>query len=145
MRSKMNSLKRKSRVVLIILIPLFFCACFGLQIYRDVKDPDRYFEQAYSQIDEIHKRYPNREGTPSYIHFLVYEASDRQLIKLELPLSLVQDCMDIGLNAAENDCGFDIKDRYDIDWSGIKDLRQFGMGLLVEVDEEDGKILIWLD
>ncbi len=141
----MNSLKRKYRVALIILIPLFFCSCFGLQIYRDVKDPDRYFEQAYSQIDEIHKHYPNREGIPSYIHFLVYEASDRQLIKLELPLSLVQDCMDIGLNAAENDCGFDIKDRYDIDWSGIKDLRQFGMGLLVEVDEEDGKILIWLD
>jgi hypothetical protein len=141
----MNSLKRKSRVALLILMPLFLCACFGLAIYQDVKDPDLYFEEAYSQIDQIHKHYPNREGTPSHIHFLVYDASDRQLVKMELPLSLVQDCMDIGLDAAGNDCGFDIKGRYDIDWSGVKDLRQFGMGLLVEVDEEDGKILIWLD
>ena len=38
----------------------------------------------------------------------------------------------------------DFKDRYDFDWSEIKDLNRIGPGLLVEVEDEENKILIWL-
>lgn len=141
----MSRLKRKAQLTLALLIPLLLSACFGIKIIDDVKDPEPYFDEAYSEIDRIHKQHPNREGIPSRIHLMFYDCADRDLVMLELPLSLIEGSLDLCLEETEEDWRFDFEDRFDFDWSEIKDVRQLGMGLLVEVDSEEGKILIWLD
>jgi hypothetical protein len=146
MRYRMEKLKRRTQIIAAVLIPLFVSACFNLQIIKNVKKPDRYFKKAYREIEGIHRNNPDREGRPRKIHVLIYEGSDRNLIQVTAPLWLVNGCMDFGADIAENDNDFDFEDRFDFDWSELKNLGQVGPGLLVEVNdlEEKTKILIWL-
>jgi hypothetical protein len=144
-RSIMTNLRRKAQIALVLLVPVFSCACLNLMILDNVKDPTRYFDEAYREINRIHRQYPDREGVPSHVHFLFYDRSDKELVKFEVPLSLVRESMDLGMYVAEKDGEFDFGDRYDFDWSEIRDISLLGKGLLLEVDDEEGKILIWLD
>lgn len=141
----MEKLKRKSQIVLLILLPVLLSACFAVRVVENVKDPGRFFGKAYNQIERIHEQYPRREGDPHSIHVLIYEGSDRKIIKVSAPLWTVNACMDLGMWAAEKGNEFDFEERYDIDWRGLRDLGQIGPGLLVEVDDEENKILIWLE
>lgn len=134
----------KIQIITVVLLVLFLSACFNVRVMENVENPDRYFKKAYRQIEQIHRRYPDREGTAHSIHILVYEGSERKLIKVSSPLWVVNSCMDLGMELAENDSEVDFEERYDFDWRDFKDLRQFGPGLLVEVDDEEDKILIWL-
>ena len=95
------------------------------------------------KIERIHERHPNREGRSRRIHLLIYKETDRELAKISAPFWLINGCMDIGIK--DSDESFDIDERYDIDWRDIKELEQIGPGLLVEIDDEQNKVLIWLD
>jgi len=141
----MEKLRRTSQVGLLILLPVLLSACFAVKVVENVKDPERYFKKAYSQIERIHEQYPDREGRPHSIHVLIFEGSDRKIIKVSAPLWIANACMDLGMWAAEKDNEFDFEERYDIDWREIRDFGQIGPGLLVEVDDEEDKILIWLE
>ncbi len=141
----MRNMKKATRIALLILIPLLLSGCFTVRVIRNVKNPDRYFNSAYKQIDYIHQKHPNREGRTSSIQVLVYEASDHQLVKVSAPFWLVNTCMDIGIKAADEEEGFEFDERYDFDWRDIKDLEKLGPGLLVEIEDEESKVLIWLD
>ncbi len=140
----METLKRKARIAGLILAPFLLIACLNIAVVEDVKNPDRYFKRAYSQIEEIHRQYPNREKRAHRLHLLVYDSSDQDLIRITAPLWLVNGCLDLGMKAAENGDDFDFEERYDFDWRAIKDLGKFGQGLLVEIEDEKDKILIWL-
>lgn len=140
----MEKLKRKTQVVIIVLTPLFLCACLSFNIIENVKDPSRYFKKAHRQIEEIHKQYPNREGRPHHINLLIYDGSDRDLIELTVPLWLADGCVDLGKSMAEIEHESDFDEKYDFDWEAIEDLGQLGPGLLVEIEDEKDRILIWL-
>ncbi len=124
---------------------MFFLGCFTVRVIRNVKDPDRYFSAAHKRIMDIHQKRPNREGRANSIRVLVYEASERQIVKVSAPFWLVNTCMDIGIKAADEEEGFEFDERYDFDWKDIKDLEKLGPGLLVEIEDEESKVLIWLD
>jgi len=136
--------KIKTQFVAAILFALFLTACFNVRIIEKVENPDRYFEKAYQQIEEIHRRYPDRERRPDTIHILIYEGKENKIIKVSTPIWLVDSCLDMGIWAAERESEIDFEDRYDFDLSEIKDLSRIGSGLLVEVEDEKNKILIWL-
>ena len=141
----MRKIKRATQVALLVLIPVFFWGCFTVRVIRNVKDPDRYFSAAHERINDIHQKRPNREGRANSIRVLVYEASERQIVKVSAPFWLVNTCMDIGVKAADEEEGFEFDERYDFDWRDIKDLEKLGPGLLVEIEDEESKVLIWLD
>jgi hypothetical protein len=141
----MRKMKKTAQFALLILIPLLLSGCFTVRVIRNVKNPDRYFSSAYKRIDSIHKKRPNREGRADSIQVLVYEASERQLVKVSAPFWLVNTCMDIGIKAADDEEGFEFDERYDFDWRDIKDLEKLGPGLLIEIEDEESKVLIWLD
>jgi hypothetical protein len=142
----MRKMKKLAQFAWLILIPLLLSGCFTVRVIRNVKNPDRYFSSAYKRIDYIHQKRPNREGRADSIQVLVYEASERQLVKVSAPFWLVNTCMDIGIKAAdEEEEGFEFDERYDFDWRDIKDLEKLGPGLLVEIEDEESKVLIWLD
>ena len=140
----MEGFKRKIQVVTIILLALFLNACLNVRVIENIENPDLYFKKAYSQIEEIHRRYPDRDGKPDMIHILIYEGSERKVVKITTPIWLANGCMDLGMWAAEREREIDFEDRYDFDWSGIKDLRRIGSGLLVEIENEKDRILIWM-
>jgi hypothetical protein len=141
----MKKMKKTIQFVLLIIIPLLLSGCFTVRIIRNVKNPDRYFSSAHKRIEHIHQKRPNREGRANSIKALVYEASERQLVKVSAPFWLVNTCMDIGIKAADEEDGFEFDERYDFDWRDIKDLEKLGPGLLVEIEDEESKVLIWLD
>jgi len=141
----MKVLKRPSRVLLLFSLPFIFSACFYVRVVEDVKNPESYFTKAYKRIERIHERYPNRNGHSSEINVLVYEKSNGKLIKVTAPIWFVNTCMDIGVQAGEKEGEFDFEKKYDFDWRGLKDFKKIGPGLLVEVVDEDNKILIWIE
>jgi hypothetical protein len=142
----MRNMKKASQLALLIIIPLWLSGCFTVRVIRNVKNPDRYFSSAYKRIDSIHQKRPNREGRADSIQVLVYEASENQLVKVSAPFWLVNTCMDIGIKAAdEEEEGFEFDERYDFDWKDIKNLEKLGPGLLIEIEDEESKVLIWLD
>lgn len=138
-------MKKTYQIVFLVFVAWMFAGCFTVRVIKNVKDPDRYFNSAYRRIESIHQKRPNREGRARSIFVLVYEASERQVVKISAPFWLVNTCMDIGIKAAEEDEEFGFDERYDFDWRDIKDLEKIGPGLLVEIDDEESKILIWLD
>jgi hypothetical protein len=141
----MRNVKKATQVALLILIPVLLSGCFTVRVIRNVKNPERYFSSAYKRIDYIHHKRPNREGRANSIRVLVYEASESQIVKISAPFWLVNTCMDIGIKAADEEEGFEFDERYDFDWRDIKDLEKLGPGLLVEIEDEESKVLIWLD
>lgn len=136
--------KRKTQIVAVAFLVFLLSACLNVRVIENVKNPERYFKKAYRQIEEIHRRYPDRERKPDAVHILIYEGKENKIIKVSTPIWLVNGCLDMGMWAAENESEIDFEDRYDFDWSEIKDLSRIGSGLLVEVEDEKNKILIWL-
>jgi len=141
----MRKMKKLVQFALLMIVPLLLSGCFTVRVFRNVKNPDRYFSSAYKRIDSIHQKCPNREGRADSIKVLIYESSERQLVKVSAPFWLVNTCMDIGIKAADEEEEFEFDERYDFDWSDIKDLEKLGPGLLVEIEDEESKVLIWLD
>jgi len=141
----MEKIRRLTQFGLLMMLPLILGACFGLQIVKNVKKPERYFKRAYRRIERIHEQYPNREGRPRSIHVVIYDCSERKIIQASAPVWMVNACMDMGTWAVEESESFDFEERYDFDLGEIRDLEQIGPGLLVEVNDEKNKILIWLE
>jgi len=145
MRSKMAKLQKKVQIVGVIVLPLLFSACFSLQIIDHVPNPDAYFKKAYAEIERLQQENPAREGRAHRLSLLIHDSSSDEIIRLTVPLWLVPVCLDLGAKATEHENHhFDYDERYEVDWKALKDLGQFGPGLLVAVDDERDKILIWL-
>lgn len=128
----------------VLFLVISLSGCIGLRISDNVDDPSADFDRAYAQIDKIEKSHPNREGRPGRLCLLVYDGQERKLVRLTIPMWIVNACLDAGLKQAEHDGDFDIDEKVEVDWQSIKDLSQVGPGLLVEVVEENEKVLIWL-
>jgi len=118
--------------------------CLTVRIFKNVKDAGRHFEWAHRRIENIHRNNPDRRGPAHRIHALFFEASDRELIRISAPFWVINSCLDFRMTASGEEV-FAPDSRYEIDWKDIRDLQHMGPGLLVEVDEENEKVLIWLD
>lgn len=140
----MRNLKRTFQGALILVMVALVSGCFTVRIIKNVKNPDRYFNQAYRKIEAIHERHPNREGRTRRINVLIHQAQEHELVKISAPFWFVNTCMDIGITVSDEE-SFDMDKKYDIDWRDIKELEQIGPGLLVEIDDEENEVLIWLD
>lgn len=138
MEMKMKTPKKWIAISGMLPLILLLSGCFCVEVKNNVRNPDKYFNEAHRQINRLHRQYPNRRGPVSTINVLVYEKSERQLIRVEAPLWLI-------------DAGMDYCDTYDIDtdcdfkFEDIDNLRDIGPGMLMEADSEDSMILIWIE
>ena len=115
-----------------------------------VSNPDRYFEEARRNAAAV----AGRPGPAKELRVLVYDADERKLVRVEIPLGLV-----LRLAESEFDDDFDLDDM-DFCHSGGrgcdearrklrkfrgKDLEKLPLGLLVEVNEDDGeRVFVYL-
>jgi hypothetical protein len=112
-------------------------------------NPDRYFDEAMKAARAV----AGEEGPAKELRVLVYDADDRKLVRVEIPLGLVRRL------AADGDFDWDLDD-HDICRSGGrgcsemkrklrrfrgKDLDKLPLGPLVEVTEDDGeRVFVYL-
>ncbi len=114
-----------------------------------VSNPDRYFEEARRSAGAV----AGRPGPAKELRVLLYDADERKLVRVEVPLGLV-------LKLAENE-EFDWDfDDHDFCHSGSRgcsearrklrkfrgrDLEKLPLGPLVEVTEDDGeRVFVYL-
>jgi len=142
----MRTMPQPVKIAAIAFLPLFLCACFRVQVINHARDPQAYFDRAYKQIGRIERDHPNRTGRAHELCLLIHGDTEDQIVKLTVPIWLVDFGINVGIKAAEHDQEFNKwKDRYEFDWRALKDLGRFGPGLLVAVDDERDKVLIWLE
>lgn len=136
---------------LAILFTLAFTSIGCLVNVSHVSNPDRYFEEARRTADAV----AGREGPARELRVLVYNADDRKLVRVEIPLGLVRRLTRDG----EFDWDFDFDD-HDFCHSGSRgcaearrklrkfrgrDLEKLPLGPLVEVTEDDGeRVFVYL-
>jgi hypothetical protein len=135
---------------LAIIGTLAFATSGCLVNITHVSNPDRYFEEARRNAAAV----AGRPGPAKELRVLVYEADERKLVRVEIPLGLV-----LRLAESEFDSDFDLDDA-DFCHSGgrgcaearrklrkfkARDLEKLPLGMLVEVNEDDGeRVFVYL-
>ena len=127
-----------------LLMPFIFAACIGIHIEHGVRNSDAHFEKARREISRIESADPARSRRAHRLHLLIHDGEEDQLIRLSVPIWIVDACLAAGMKAMDDEHGYDARQHYDLDWKAVKDLGQYGPGLLVAVEEDRDRILIWL-
>lgn len=113
-----------------------------------VSNPDKYFDEAMRNARSVEgKRGPARE-----IHVLVYDADDRKLVRLDLPLGLVRRITreadfdwDLNFDLCESSKRGCSEARHRLRKFRGRDLDRLPLGPLVEVSDDDGeRIFVYL-
>ena len=136
---------------LAVLAAIGFGAVGCLVNITHVSNPDRYFEEAQRSARSV----AGREGPARELRVLVYDAHERKLVRVELPLGFVKSL----IRDREFDWDLDF-DGHDFCESGRhgcdearrrlrkfrgRDLDKLPLGPLVEVTEDDGeRIFVYL-
>jgi len=141
----MEKARKTGCLIAAIVLPLFLSGCLKLKVVSHVNDPGTYFGRAFQRIEEIRSASPNREGHPRTLNVLVYDGNSRELVEVQTPLWIVRGALDIGLHFAQHEDDRHWGKRYDFDRKALSDISRFGRGLLVQVDDDRDKVLIWLD
>lgn len=132
---------RRSAILMVAVAAHLETGCI-VQITK-VADPRPIFQQARLEAG----RDAGKPGRAREVNVLVYEPDEGQLIRVSLPIWLVR--------KMEHHVDWDDIDVDDEDAEHVKrvlkrrirleDIEKAGLGMLVEVDEEDGEqVLVWL-
>lgn len=132
---------------LAVLVTVATTGCFVNVTH--VSNPDRYFGEAMRSARSV----AGQEGPARELHVLVYDAADRKLVRVDLPLGLV------GRLSGDADFNFDFDDNDYCESSRHscsearkrlrkfrgKDLAKLPLGPLVEVNDDDGeRVFVYL-
>jgi len=132
---------RRPAILMVAVAALLETGCI-VQVTK-VADPRPIFQEARLEAG----RYAGRPGKAREVNVLVYEPGEGQLIRVSLPMWMVRkmerhvdwDDIDVDDHDAEHVKRF-LKRRI-----RLEDIEKAGLGMLVEVDEEDGEqVLVWL-
>jgi hypothetical protein len=141
----MSGLSGKLRPAAAIGLIGLLAGCFAARVHRHVADPEPYFRRALRRIERIHRNDPDRRGCPGELHLLVYDRSEKELVQAAAPFWLVDRCMSLGEYPQARKAERELRDRYDFDWHDMRGLHEVGPGLLVSIEDEESKILIWVE
>ena len=132
---------RRSSILMAAMAILLETGCI-VELTK-VADPRPMFQQARLEAG----RYAGRPGRAHEVNVLVYERDEGQLIRVSVPIWLVKkmeghvDWNDVDLDDDDADHVRRVLKRR----LRMEDIEKAGLGMLVEVDEEDGEqVLVWL-
>jgi hypothetical protein len=130
--------RRRWGGVAVALLALVQAAC--LVEIREVRDPGPAFRAARAQAE----RDQRRPGKAHRINVLVFEADESRLVRVSLPIWLAGkieghiDLGDEGDRAMERSVGRVARK------IRVRDLAAAGRGLIADVEDDDGQVLVWL-
>jgi len=125
------------RVLAVAILPLIFGGC--LVEVKTVADPGPALARARAEVDEI----ASHPGPAKSLQVLAYDADDRKLVRVDVPLWLVHKAAD----HEDIDLGDDMGDDVGRCLKRVKlrELEKVGRGALVEIEEDEGtRVLVWL-
>jgi hypothetical protein len=109
-----------------------------------VRDPRAHFEAARREA----ARLQGRHGPARELNVLVYDASDQKLVRVSIPMWLARKIESRVDWDKDVDFSWDEKDHVRRSLRrhvSLGEIEKAGLGLLVEVDEDDGEqVLVWL-
>jgi hypothetical protein len=126
------------------LVALSLMACISVRTESGVRNADRQFEKTYAEIARIEGTRGNGPRRPHRLCVLVHDAEEGKLVRVSVPMWIVNAGLSLGADASRHEHGRSAGDRYDLEWSAIKDLGRYGPGLLASVEEEGARVLVWL-
>lgn len=126
------------RSAILVLAAILQGAC--LVNIEHVDDPTTAFRTARTEA----LQYQGRPGPARQLNVLVYDPGDRELVRVSVPMWLAR--------KATAHVDWDDMDRQDRDVARrvrrhvrLEDVERAGLGILAEVNEEDGEqVLVWL-
>ncbi len=133
-----------ARAAGLALVALSLTACISVRTESGVRNADRQFERAYAEIARIAGTRGGETRRPHRLYVLVHDAEEGELIRVSVPMWLVDAGLSLGADVSGHEHGRSAGDRYGLEWSAIKDLGRYGRGLLASVEEEKARVLVWL-
>ena len=104
---------------------------------EEVSDPGPAFAKARAEAARVE----GRPGPPDRLEILVYDRQEHQLVRVSLPMWVVEKMDDEGIGLDLDDAAAERVRSH----LKVSDLAEAPLGPLVEVDEEDGdQVLVWL-
>ena len=99
------------------------------------ENPGPAFAQARAEADRLQ----GKSGHPHRVNVLVFDRSEQKLVHVCVPLWLARKLAkdgEVGLGEVDEHMGRRLR---------LRDLEEAGLGVLVEVDEDEGdRVLVWL-
>ncbi len=141
------SSRRVAMAALLVLAAASLSACIGVRVERHVGDIDARFDRALDRIGDLERHNPRREGHARHLVVLAADARDHEVVQVTVPMWMARMALDAGLDSEMDGHGHgrDVRDRYRVDWRGARDLDELGPGLLVSVDDDGSRVLVWLE
>ncbi|MCJ7582304.1 MAG: hypothetical protein MUP98_17455 [Candidatus Aminicenantes bacterium] len=145
----MNTIKTNWKLGALLLAVLYLSGCLYVDVIDNVKNPERYFREAYREIAQIPRSRIQRKHRSEQLHVLVYERSERKIVKIILPVGIVDSCSDLEHWIEEEYDEFGFEKRYDLkkyklNRNKFRNLQHKSPGYLAEFKDKDSKVLIWL-
>ena len=145
----MNKINAKLKWVALLLVVFYLSGCLYVDVIDNVKNPERYFREAHREISRIPRSRNHRKHRAEQLHILVYEKSERKIVKVILPVGIVDSCSDLE-HWIEEECDeFGFEKRYDLkkyrlNRKKFRNLKRKNPGYLAEFKDRDSTVLIWL-
>jgi len=134
---------RKSALAGLALIWLLALPGCWVWVDNNPKNVDAAFREALDEVNRIQEVPAAERGRPHKVRLLVYDENDDQLVKLSVPLWLVRKIAEHADETGEPDR--DPTQELDRFGLTLDQVLQGGRGMLVSADEEDERVLIWLE
>ena len=126
---------RVIRLLAVVAVTLLSAAC--LVDVEEVADPGPAFAAARREAARVE----GRSGTPESLQVLVYDREDGQLVRVSVPMWIVEKLDDEEIDLDLDDETAERVQRH----LRLSDLKDAPLGPIVEVEEEDGdQVLVWL-
>ncbi len=143
-----QTIRKHIHLLALMIIPLFFVACPTITVSQHDHCPVELFQAAETRIAALQAANPDRDREAVELRMLVYDGDGGELVKISMPLAIVEWGMDVSKETIElnADSSWD-EDLNPITHMRPEDLRKLGPGMLVQVEdvEEDTHVLIWLE
>lgn len=140
----MNNVRRPLGAAALALLALSAAACFRVHIRQDDRDADLRFSRAEREIAGLQADNPARRGRAREICVLVHNRGEGELVEVRTSMALFRAALSLGADLAEDKGDFEFERKYGLAWRGLRDLGRFGPGLLIEVDDEETRVLVWM-
>jgi len=129
-------LRRRCVLGVIAAAALALTGCMVEVTVDRVADPGPAFARARREA----LRHQGRRGPAQQLNLVAYDRDEQQLVRLSVPMWLVRELDDDDIQLE----GHDAVERRLRRHLRLRDLQEAGPGILLEVEEHDGRVLIWL-